>query len=128
MRINIFTGVLKRDLYQKIIQKRSFEHFSNHQLVLWYFSNHLLLLLYGSLAEWSKALVLGTSPKGRGFESHSCQIFSYFFVEKHQKPNNYFELCIKKAKEKKSWSLFTDVNKIEAYLPNFVLFDFFSWE
>ena len=27
----------------------------------------------GSLAEWSKALVLGTSPKGRGFESHSCQ-------------------------------------------------------
>ena len=28
----------------------------------------------GSLAEWSKALVLGTSPKGRGFESHSCQI------------------------------------------------------
>ena len=29
----------------------------------------------GSLAEWSKALVLGTSPKGRGFESHSCQMF-----------------------------------------------------
>ena len=27
----------------------------------------------GSLAEWSKALVLGTSPKGRGFESHRCQ-------------------------------------------------------
>ena len=27
----------------------------------------------GSLAEWSKALVLGTSRKGRGFESHSCQ-------------------------------------------------------
>ena len=26
----------------------------------------------GSVAEWSKALVLGTSPKGRGFESHSC--------------------------------------------------------
>ena len=25
------------------------------------------------MAEWSKALVLGTSPKGRGFESHSCQ-------------------------------------------------------
>ena len=29
----------------------------------------------GSLAERSKALVLGTSPKGRGFESHSCQKF-----------------------------------------------------
>ena len=29
----------------------------------------------GSVAEWSKALVLGTSPKGRGFESHHCQIF-----------------------------------------------------
>ena len=27
------------------------------------------------MAEWSKALVLGTSPKGRGFESHHCQIF-----------------------------------------------------
>ena len=27
----------------------------------------------GSVAEWSKALVLGTSPKGRGFESHHCQ-------------------------------------------------------
>ena len=25
------------------------------------------------MAEWSKALVLGTSPKGRGFESHRCQ-------------------------------------------------------
>ena len=32
-------------------------------------------LAEGSLAEWSKALVLGTSPKGRGFESHRCQIF-----------------------------------------------------
>ena len=29
----------------------------------------------GSMAEWSKALVLGTSPKGRGFESHHCQKF-----------------------------------------------------
>ena len=27
-----------------------------------------LLFIKGSLAEWSKALVLGTSPKGRGFE------------------------------------------------------------
>jgi hypothetical protein len=27
----------------------------------------------GSVAEWSKALVLGTSPQGRGFESHRCQ-------------------------------------------------------
>ena len=32
----------------------------------------------GSVAEWSKALVLGTSPKGRGFESHRCQdTFAY---------------------------------------------------
>ena len=31
------------------------------------------LLTRGSLAEWSKALVLGTSLKGRGFESHHCQ-------------------------------------------------------
>ena len=25
------------------------------------------------MAEWSKALVLGTSLSGRGFESHRCQ-------------------------------------------------------
>ena len=36
-------------------------------------------LAEGSLAEWSKALVLGTSPKGRGFESHSDHVFLYFF-------------------------------------------------
>ena len=29
----------------------------------------------GSVAEWSKALVLGTSLSGRGFESHRCQYF-----------------------------------------------------
>ena len=34
-------------------------------------------LALGSVAERSKALVLGTSPKGRGFESHRFQ--SYFF-------------------------------------------------
>ena len=39
-------------------------------------------LAEGSLAEWSKALVLGTSPKGRGFESHSCQILlNYSFLQ-----------------------------------------------
>ena len=27
----------------------------------------------GKMAEWSKALRLGRSPRGRGFESHSCQ-------------------------------------------------------
>jgi hypothetical protein len=27
-----------------------------------------------SLAEWSKALVSGASPQGRGFEPHSCQL------------------------------------------------------
>ena len=41
----------------------------------------------GSVAEWSKALVLGTSPKGRGFESHRCQksfssCFLTFFIWK----------------------------------------------
>ena len=30
-------------------------------------------LMEGSVAEWSKALVLGTSQKWRGFESHHCQ-------------------------------------------------------
>ena len=33
----------------------------------------------GSVAERSKALVLGTSPKGRGFESHRCQ-FIFFLI------------------------------------------------
>ncbi len=43
----------------------------------------------GSVAEWSKALVLGTSPKGRGFESHryhfvflrerSLHVFTFLF-------------------------------------------------
>ena len=33
----------------------------------------------GSVAEWSKALVLGTSLSGRGFESHRCQtVFGSF--------------------------------------------------
>ena len=30
------------------------------------------------MAEWSKALVLGTSPSGRGFESHRCQENTFF--------------------------------------------------
>ena len=29
-------------------------------------------VMTGSVAEWSKALVLGTSLSGRGFESHRC--------------------------------------------------------
>ena len=41
----------------------------------------------GSVAERSKALVLGTSPKGRGFESHRCQ-FLFFsplkIINNHQ--------------------------------------------
>ena len=33
------------------------------------------MYIKGSVAEWSKALVLGTSLSGRGFESHRCQTF-----------------------------------------------------
>jgi hypothetical protein len=36
-----------------------------------------ITLRHGNLAEWSKALESGSnlsSPKGRGFESHSCQV------------------------------------------------------
>ncbi len=33
----------------------------------------MCVCLCGSVAEWSKALVLGTSLSGRGFESHRCQ-------------------------------------------------------
>ena len=32
----------------------------------------------GSVAEWSKALVLGTSLSGRGFESHRCHEHTFF--------------------------------------------------
>ena len=31
-----------------------------------------------SLAEWSKALALGASPQGHGFEPHSCHSFEWF--------------------------------------------------
>ena len=34
----------------------------------------------GSVAEWSKALVLGTSLSGRGFESHRCQENLFSFI------------------------------------------------
>ena len=32
----------------------------------------------GSVAEWSKALALGASPKGRGFEPHHYHTFCTF--------------------------------------------------
>ena len=36
----------------------------------------------GSVAERSKALVLGTSQKWRGFESHLCQeLFRFYFLK-----------------------------------------------
>ena len=37
-----------------------------------------------SLAEWSKAPDLGSGPKGRGFKSHSCQYFVFFFHLRYQ--------------------------------------------
>ena len=33
-----------------------------------------------SLAEWSKALASGASPKGRGFEPHSCHFLASRYV------------------------------------------------
>ena len=32
------------------------------------------------MAEWSKALALGASPKGRGFEPHRYQILFPFYL------------------------------------------------
>ena len=46
--------------------------------------NRIIILYMGSVAEWSKALVLGTSLKGRGFESYRCQ---WFFCQ-----SRYFRL------------------------------------
>ena len=40
----------------------------------------------GEMAEWSKALRSGRSPKGRGFESHSRQVFFSCFLPGVQKP------------------------------------------
>ena len=44
------------------------------------FFRHLLQYLDGEMAEWSKALRSGRSPKGRGFESHSRQFFFFLFL------------------------------------------------
>ena len=40
----------------------------------------------GRVAEWSKALALGASPKGRGFKPHLYQIF---FILDNLKDNLY---------------------------------------
>ena len=40
----------------------------------------MLIFYNGSVAEWSKALVLGTSLSRRGFESHRCQIAFAFLI------------------------------------------------
>ena len=40
---------------------------------------------YDSLAEWSKVLASGASPKGRGFEPHSCHfIFIQVAADGHE--------------------------------------------
>ena len=44
----------------------------------------------GSVAEWSKALVLGTSLSGRGFESHRYQ--SFFLVRAKNKNKILMEM------------------------------------
>ena len=43
-------------------------------------------VMTGSVAVWSKALVLGTSLSGRGFESHRCQTFFLGFCNKSSPP------------------------------------------
>ena len=48
--------------------------------------NRIIILYMGSVAEWSKALVLGTSLSGRGFESHRCQTFFLGFCNKSSPP------------------------------------------
>ena len=52
---------------------KSLENERDHLFVLLKLFFEISMQTAGSLAEWSKALVLGTSPKGRGFESHRCQ-------------------------------------------------------
>ena len=50
------------------------------------------------MAEWSKALVLGTSPKGRGFESHRCQ--NLFGIFSSSNPRSFFPSKIEDVKDK----------------------------
>ena len=40
-----------------------------------------------NLAEWSKALDLGSSPKGREFKSHSCQENTIFAIPRRAESN-----------------------------------------
>ena len=42
--------------------------------------HQLPLPLAGRMAERSKALASGASPKGRGFESHFCQTLCFYFL------------------------------------------------
>jgi hypothetical protein len=46
---------------------------------------HIISVYQGSVAEWSKALVLGTSPQGRGFESHRYQTFYPPYLSEKEK-------------------------------------------
>ena len=47
-------------------------------------------VMTGSVAEWSKALVLGTSLSGRGFESHRCQSFCSRVGTLYRVSKNFF--------------------------------------
>ena len=51
--------------------------YSGHSVQFHVLKRNIHIVDGGSLAEWSKALVLGTSLKGRGFESHSCQKIAF---------------------------------------------------
>ena len=60
-------------------------HFVSPPLYIWHLDHTASTL--DNLAEWSKALDLGSSPKGREFKSHSChQPFAFGGVA-------HFEQC-----------------------------------
>ena len=66
-------SILTSKLWQKICAIRYFIKL----VMVWFYPSYPYFIarwISGSVAEWSKALVLGTSPKGRGFESHRCQL------------------------------------------------------
>ena len=50
----------------------------------------------GRMAEWSKALALGASPQGRGFEPHFCHFLLFYLSASVQ-------LCT--VREYGSWAL-----------------------
>ena len=73
--VSIMLGFVRFSCFENLLCQVEFSNFLDFGI--WHmpdaFTRNLLgAWRYDSLAEWSKALASGASPKGRGFEPHSC--------------------------------------------------------